>query len=597
MDKKSDLNNASQQEPHGHPPCNYEEQFHLLASSTENHALILLDPDCHVSDWNTGAQRLTGYEREEIIGQSLSVFYTNEDVTLGRPSEDIRQARSSGRHESDGWRVKRDESWFLAHVVLTALRTDRGKLRGYALIIHNVSTRAQLEERFRRVVDAAPSAMIMINDTGRISMVNLQAERMFGYSREELLGQSVDILVPERFRVHHPDMRGSFFKNPRSRPMGAGRDLFALRKGGSEFAVEIGLNPIETEDGPMVLSAIVDISTRKGLEKRFRQVVESAPNGMVMINMEGRIEMVNVQAERVFGYSRNEMLGQPVEMLVPERFRNQHPGLRNLFFTDPKSRPMGAGRDLYALRKDGSEFAVEIGLNPIETEEGPMVLSAIVDISDRKSKEERIKEALQEKDILLREIHHRVKNNLQIVHSLLDLQLTRIEDSAIVEMLQETQNRIQSMALIHQTLYQSQDFSGVDFRFFLENLVSMLSASYGLDAGRIRMSIDSVDVLLPLNIAIPCGLLVNELITNSLKHAFPDDRPGEIRISLTRIDGDRVGLVASDDGVGIPASLDLANTGSLGIKLVNLLSEQIDGEISIRRENPTEFTVVFPISG
>ena len=315
------------------------------------------------------------------------------------------------------------------------------------------------EEPFRQVVEWAPNAMVVINRAGVIEMVNAQAERVFGYARAELLGRPVELLVPERFRSRHPGMRGSFFAAPRSRPMGAGRDLYALRKDGSEFPVEIGLNPIETDEGTMVLSAIVDISARKRLEERFRQVVESAPNAMVMITRAGVIEMVNTQAERVFGYARAELLGQPVERLVPERFRGGHPGMRGSFFAAPRSRPMGAGRDLYALRKDGSEFPVEIGLNPIETDEGTMVLSAIVDISDRKQKEERIVQALKEKDVLLGEIHHRVKNNLQIVYSLLDLQLARMSDPLVLDLLRDSQNRIRSMALIHQTLYQSKDFA------------------------------------------------------------------------------------------------------------------------------------------
>ena len=171
--------------------------------------------------------------------------------------------------------------------------------------------------------------------------------------------------------------------------MGAGRDLYGLKKDGSEFPIEIGLNPIETEEGTMVLSAIVDISARKRLEERFRQVVESAPNAMVMIGRTGLIEMVNAQTERVFGYYRKELLGKPVEMLVPERFRPTIPGC-GLVLCKPVSRPMGAGRDLYGLKKDGSEFPIEIGLNPIETEEGTMVLSAIVDISARKQLEDRV---------------------------------------------------------------------------------------------------------------------------------------------------------------------------------------------------------------
>ena len=250
------------------------------------------------------------------------------------------------------------------------------------------------ERRFRLVVEAAPNAMVMIDPGGRIVMVNTQAERVFGYSRAELEGRSVEMLLPERFRNHHPELRKAFFARPQPRPMGAGRDLYALRKDGSEFPVEIGLNPIETDEGTMVLSAIVDITERKAAEhalrdseRRFRLVVEAAPNAMVMIDHAGRIAMVNAQAERVFGYSRAELVGQPVEMLVPERLRGDHPGLRKTFFAEPRPRPMGAGRELYALRKDGGEFPVEIGLNPIETDEGTMVLSAIVDITERKAAE------------------------------------------------------------------------------------------------------------------------------------------------------------------------------------------------------------------
>ena len=250
-------------------------------------------------------------------------------------------------------------------------------------------------ERFRQVVELAPNAIVMIGSTGLIEMVNAQTERVFGYSRDELLGKPVEMLVPERYRPNHPGLRTSFFANPVSRPMGAGRDLFGLRKDGSEFPIEIGLNPIATEDGILVLSAIVDISARKRLEERFRQVVELAPNAIVMIGSTGLIEMVNAQTERVFGYSRDELLGKPVEMLVPERYRPNHPGLRTSFFANPVSRPMGAGRDLFGLRKDGREFPVEIGLNPIATEDGILVLSAIVDISARKRLEERFRQVVE----------------------------------------------------------------------------------------------------------------------------------------------------------------------------------------------------------
>jgi PAS domain S-box-containing protein len=328
-------------------------------------------------------------------------------------------------------------------------------------------------------------------------------------------------------------------------------------------------------------------------EEPFRQVVESAPNAMVMVNQDGRIEMVNAQAERVFGYDRSELLGWPVEMLVPERFRGRHPGMRGSFFAAPRSRPMGAGRDLYALRKDGSEFPVEIGLNPIETDQGTMVLSAIVDISDRKQKEERIVQALKEKEMLLGEIHHRVKNNLQIVYSLLDLQLARISDPLVLDLLRDSQNRVRSMALVHQTLYQSKDFARVDIGSFLDSLVPSLVTSYGV-AGRVEVLVDAVGVLLPINIAIPCALVINELISNALKHAFPDGRSGEIAVNL-RNDTDELVLSVSDDGVGIPADLDIAKTATLGLELVRLLADQLGAGMTIRRADPTRFELRSPI--
>lgn len=338
----------------------------------------------------------------------------------------------------------------------------------------------------------------------------------------------------------------------------------------------------------------VTLAQRKS-EERFRQVVEAAPNAMVMANKAGLIEMVNAQAERVFGYSRQEMLGQPVEILIPEHFRHIHPALRDMFNAEPRSRPMGGGRDLYARRKDGSEFPVEIGLNPIETDDGPMVLSAIVDISDRKQKEDRIQAALREKDILLGEIHHRVKNNLQLVHSLLDLQSSQIDDPVVLGMLRDSQNRIRSMVLIHQTLYQSKDFATVDFASFLESLLPALVASYGMDSDRIALGVDLAEVHLPLSTAIPCGLVVNELVTNAFKHAFPEQRRGAITVGLTHEGPGHVGLMVSDDGIGIPDDLDLERTVTLGLQLVTLLTDQLGGAVSIQRANPTRFALRFPV--
>jgi PAS domain S-box-containing protein len=331
-------------------------------------------------------------------------------------------------------------------------------------------------------------------------------------------------------------------------------------------------------------------------EERFRRVVEAAPSAMVMINRAGRIEMVNAQAERVFGYARAELLGQTVEMLVPERLRGQHPALRGAFFGDPRLRPMGAGRDLFALRKDGSEFPVEIGLNPIETEDGAMVLSSIVDISERKHREESLKTALREKDLLLSEIHHRVKNNLQVIQSLLALQAERVTDATATQLLVESQNRIKTMSLIHQMLYESRDFGGVDFGEFVGALAPELMSSYGAHPARVSLVIDSARIALPIDVAIPCGLIVNELVSNALKHAFPEARRGRITIELARGEADEVMLSVSDDGVGMPEGLDIADAPTLGLQMVTLLADQLRGELAIERANPTRFALRFKVA-
>ena len=571
-----------------------DDRFRQVVESAPN-AMVMINSGGNIEMVNAQTERLFGYERDELLGNGIEMliperFRPNHPKLRGAFFGDpISRPMGAGR---DLYGIKKDGSEFPIEIGLNPIETEDGKMVLSAIV--DISSRKRLEERFRQVVESAPNAMVMINAEGNIEMVNAQTERLFGYTRKELLGSGIEMLIPERFRPNHPKLRSSFFTSPVSRPMGAGRDLYGIKKDGSEFPIEIGLNPIETDEGKMVLSAIVDISSRKRLEERFRQVVESAPNAMVMIGPGGTIEMVNAQAERVFGHMREEMMGQSIEMLIPERFRGHHPALRMSFFGAPESRPMGVGRDLYGIRKDGSEFPIEIGLNPIETEDGKMVLSAIVDISDRKQKEQRIHAALAEKDILLGEIHHRVKNNLQVVNSLLDLQIDRMTDPLVLDMLRESQNRIKSMALIHQTLYESKDFVEVDFRNFLDTMAPTLVSSYGIEPDQVHLHIEADEILLPISAAIPCGLVVNELVSNALKHAFPNRQRGEIRIELSQDDAKTTTLSVSDNGVGIAEGLDLEKSETLGLQLVVLLADQLGGELDIHRANPTRFSITFP---
>lgn len=332
------------------------------------------------------------------------------------------------------------------------------------------------------------------------------------------------------------------------------------------------------------------------LDEYLGHAFDSIPVAMVVVNQGGLITRINQLAETTFGYTASELMGQPVEVLIPRRYRSVHPGYRSGFLAEPSARPMGAGRDLSGMRKDGSEFPVEIGINPVQTGEGPMILSVILDLSERKQSEKRIQAALQEKELLLEEVHHRVKNNLQVVHSLLDLQVLRIQDPDLVGMLRDSQNRIRSMSMIHQTLYQSHDFAQVDFHRLLGELLPTLMESYGMVAGNVNMVIDASDVKIPINEAIPCGLIVNELVSNALKHGFAGHRQGSIWVSLMRDADDHVELSVANDGACIPDEQNIDRAGSLGLQLVHLLTRQLRGRLEVQRRDPTRFSLRFHLS-
>jgi PAS domain S-box-containing protein len=251
---------------------------------------------------------------------------------------------------------------------------------------------------FRALIDAAPDGFVIVNQEGRIVLVNLQTERMFGYARAELLNQPVEVLIPERLRGKHRFHRAGFMSGPVLRPMGAGLELYGLRKDGKEFPVEISLSPIQTDSGLLVSTAIRDITDRKRGQQRILTLLDSAPDAMVVADGEGRIVLVNSQTEQLFGYNRRELLGQPVEVLVPARFWAEHRKHRRKYMEHVQIRPVGLGLELYGIRKDSTKFPVEISLSPHKTEEGVLISSTIRDVTQRK----RVEDALRQSEALFR---------------------------------------------------------------------------------------------------------------------------------------------------------------------------------------------------
>jgi PAS domain S-box-containing protein len=446
------------------------------------------------------------------------------------------------------------------------------------------------------LIQSSKDAIISKTPAGIVTSWNDAAAALFGYQADEIIGKPVVILFsPDRLRDEDVILE-RISRGERIEQHATTR----RHKDGRDIRVSLAIAPIRDLNGRIIGASKIarDISRRVDAaeaalarsEQRFRRVIEATPTALITVRQTGTIEMVNTQAERMFGYARHELLGQSIDMLVPERFRGSHPQQRNGYFGEPRSRSMGDGRELYGLRKDGGEFPVEIGLNSLETDDGPMILSSIIDISERKYRELKIRAALKEKELLLGEIHHRVKNNLQVIHSLLGLQASSGLDPAMRELLNESQSRIRSMALIHQTLYESKDFARVDFRRFLLSLVPTLVASYAVHAGRIKVLVNAAEVSLPIEAAIPCALIVNELVANALKHGFPEPMSGTIWIDFKQADAHRLELSVSDDGVGLPAAPG-SGSKTLGLELVRLLADQVAADLSIQPRNPTRLAL------
>ncbi|HNJ40779.1 MAG TPA: PAS domain S-box protein, partial [Acidobacteriota bacterium] len=345
-----------------------------LVSNLQDYAFLLLDHKGRILTWNSNAEKITKYTADQVCGQYLTYLQPSGHKTDLESEYDFITRFPQSQVEGERWFQRADHQLFLGYLAVAPVHDTTGTLTNFAVMIHNITHYLHTEDRFRVAVEAAPNAMVMVDKQGKIVLVNSQTEILFGYPRQELIGQRVEILVPERYRQSHPTYRNDFFSSPQARPMGAGRDLYGRRKDGQEMAIEIGLNPLITEEGSFVLASIIDITERKRAEEKFRVAVEAAPNAMVMVDKQGKIVLVNSQTEILFGYPRQELINHHLEMLVPERYRQGHPTYRNDFFINPHARPMGAGRDLYGRRKDGQEIAIEIGLNPLITEEGAFVL-------------------------------------------------------------------------------------------------------------------------------------------------------------------------------------------------------------------------------
>src|SRR5580658_4303537 len=374
-----------------------EEKYRLLLDGIEDYAIFMIDPQGQIVSWNAGAERIKGYKAEEIIGRNFSCFFPQQDIECGRPEEVLRLTAAYGRHEEQGMRVRKDGSRFVASVTFTALRDRNGNLRGFSEFSHDLSESKESEARYRGLLEAAPDAMVVVNSGGEIVLLNVQAEKQFGYRRDELIGQKLKNIIPEGFaeRLLADGLRS--VEDALAQQIGTGIELTGRRKDGGEFPIEIMLSPLESAEGILVTAAIRDITVRKAAEKhlaqmegRYRGLLEAAPDAMVVVNRDGEIVLLNVQAEKQFGYRRDELVGQKVKNIIPEGFAERLIADGTRTAAEAVAQQIGTGIELKGRRKYGSEFPIEIMLSPLESSEGILVTAAIRDITERKKSEQHL---------------------------------------------------------------------------------------------------------------------------------------------------------------------------------------------------------------
>jgi PAS domain S-box-containing protein len=330
-------------------------------------------------------------------------------------------------------------------------------------------------------------------------------------------------------------------------------------------------------------------------EERYRRLVENAPEVIYSLSAEdGTITLLNPAFERITGCSRAEWLGKPFMSIV-------HPddlGLAVETFQRVLRGEVIQPYELRILSRSGEYISGEFTSVP-NIEKGKVIgeFGIARDITERKRVEEKIKASLREKEVLLGEIHHRVKNNLQVISGLLDLQAASSGNPELTEMLHESQSRIRSMALIHEKLYDSKDFARIDLAGYARGLSQELFQAYRINPGEVDLIIQTGgDVYVDINKAIPCGLILNELISNALKHAFSGDGAGTITVIIRKYDNKEIEIVVCDNGLGLPDDVDIRQPRSMGLHLVNgLVKNQLDGQIEVRRDNGTEFRIIFPL--
>ncbi len=447
-------------------------------------------------------------------------------------------------------------------------------------------------EQFRAILDHSDDAIFMVDTgTGRIIDVSGSACSHLGYDRAAMLGMSFGDIVDDSAR----GAMASLFSG-RVQHVDIGTTLHG--RSGVQIPCEISVSIARLDGKAIAVAMARDVTARKQIgdelkrsEDTYQAIFNSVNDGIIIMDIgTGRTVDVNDAVCRMFGFGRTEALATDFPALFGGSTGRSREAVMQKLTAISSAGPVL--EEAHVRGGEGNQFWVEVSLKYGRIRGNDRIIAVVRDVTERKLAEEQVMASLKEKEVMLKEIHHRVKNNLQVISSLLSIQSRYLADPRDAKLFQESQDRVKSMALVHEKLYQSSDLASIDFSSYIERLVTNLFRSYSGNNGNVNLHMDIRDIFLNVDTAVPCGLIVNELVTNALKYAFPGGRDGTVTVSM-RIESDYYLLEVSDDGVGMTQGFDIEKSQTLGLQLVTMLVSQIDGKITTDMTKGTKYLIRF----
>jgi PAS domain S-box-containing protein len=553
-------------------------------------------------DINKNFEKVLGWSRDEVIGhtsQELDIFvdYSKRDDMADLLKRDGRICNYEANIKTKSGEVKIGE--FSAEFV------EVGGQKCLLAHVTDITERKRMEEaikerenKYRRLFENSPMGIISVDIDGRITEVNERLVEVMDIHSVQATKQTNVLEFPPLIEAGFSDC----FRRCLESGVSMSYEHPYVSKWNKPLHLRLKLNPICDATGLIIgaQGTVEDISDQKQAEEaltdsemRYRTLAESAQDAIYRIAPDMRVMYVNSFAARLLGTEQEDIVGKPLDSLFPSKTMEiMAPRLLSVFHT---GKPSSVENKITFYK---GVMWQNTSLVPIKDPNGKVasILGVSRDITDRKLAEDKLVTSLREKEVLLKEVHHRVKNNLQIIYSLLNIEANYTRDEGTKNVLSECQGRVKSMALIHESLYRSEDLARVNFASYIRNLTTALFRSYNVDKKIIRSDLDLEEIFLGIDQAISFGLILNELVTNCLKHAFPNGRAGEIKIELLSCN-DLIMLIIKDNGIGLPAnSTSSQGSGSLGLKLVDSLVKQLKGTIETNLSKGTEFKITFPMS-